>query len=533
MINLYIIIIIPILLATINYLFSKNNFKQITLVLQIILFIITVNNFIFVKNYGTQIENLGGWDNYIGITLRADLLASVFVMLTVFLFLCMYIFSIHKKYTNKLFTFLFLILQSLIIGIFLSNDLFNIYVLIEVSTIVISILIMFKKDGRAIYDGLVYLLVNIVAMTFFLFGIAFLYRTFGILDMSGIQEKMIRIKQPKSLIIPYAMMMTGIGLKSAIMPLFSWLPKAHGTPSVPSIISAILSGLYVKSGVYLFIRLQGMYKGVIDGADYFLVLGFLTGVIGFILALAQTDIKLILSYHTVSQIGLIMIGLNYPEGNAYWGGIYHIVNHAFFKSTLFLCAGIIIDEYKTRNLWKIRGVFQRMPCVGIASLLAILGITGAPLFNGSISKYLIQSSAKGTILDYGLLLINLGTIVSFIKFSSMLFGKSGKKTKIKFNQQFVIIILGLICFIGGILGSQFIQALFNYQISIDVESYFQKAFIYIISLIVGLGLYKVIIKSQIFHKIKEMEFSFNEVCLSIAIFFAVTVLYLGVCMHIC
>ncbi|WHH57701.1 proton-conducting transporter membrane subunit [Petroclostridium sp. X23] len=530
MISLYFFILLPILSATLLYLALGKYSKRVAILLQIFLFLASVKNFILVKHSGVITESLGGWKGYVGIVLRADILSSVLVMLTAFLFLAMLIFNYSKMYVDKLFLFLFLVLQALIIGIFLSNDLFNVFILAEISTITISILIMFKKDSQAIYDGIIYLLVNIVAMTFFLFGIGFIYKTMGVLDFGGIQERMKFIEHPRTLIIPYALMITAVSLKCALMPLFSWLPKAHGTPSAPSIVSAILSGLYVKSGIYLFIRIQEMFQGVIDTSELFLVMGLLTGMIGFFLALSQTDLKLILAYHTVSQIGLIMIGLNFPNKYSYWGSIYHIVNHAFFKSTLFLGAGMIIEEYKTRNLWEIKGVFRRMPIVAAASVLAILGITGAPLFNGSISKYLIQSGIKGNALEYGILIINLGTIVSFLKYSSIFWGDSKQsKVNIDHYRSITIITLGLICFTGGVWGQGFIELLFNQQVSIDIFSYLQKAGIYLISLIAGVIIYKkIILKSKWLYRIKEFELDFNNICLSITIFLCVIAVYLAV-----
>ena len=528
MIRLYLFILLPMLLATVMYLFPNKHIKRIAILFQAGLLVCAIVNFMYVKQYETIFERLGGWDGYVGISLRADALSSVMLMLTAVLFLVMLIFNYSKDYVNNLFLFLFLVLQALMMGIFLSNDLFNIYVLMEVSTIIVSILIMFKKDSQSIYDGMIYLFVNIVGMAFFLFGIGFIYKTFGVLDFNGIKEKMHLIEHSKTLIIPYALMITAVGLKSALMPLFSWLPKAHATPSAPSIVSAILSGLYVKTGIYLFIRVQEMYIGRIDMSEYFMVMGFLTGVIGFILALSQTDIKLILAYHTISQIGLIMIGLNYPDTNAYWGAVYHIISHAFVKSTLFLTAGIIIEEYQTRNIWEIKGVFKRLPVVATSSILAILGITGAPFFNGSISKYLIESGIKGNMLEYGVLLINLGTIIYFMKYLSMFWGKwEGPKARVDKYRRVIIIILGLLCFIGGLYGQGLINYLFNQDVVIDLPSYMQKIIVYLASLVAGVIIYKkIVLKSQILYKVQELKVGFNNVCLLITIFFSVTLLYL-------
>ncbi|TYQ15606.1 UNVERIFIED_CONTAM: multisubunit sodium/proton antiporter MrpD subunit [Acetivibrio alkalicellulosi] len=526
MINLYFFVLLPILTAVLIYLFSKKYMKNLALLVQLFFLVATVVNFNYVKKHGTIIETIGGWTNYTGISLKMDLLASVMVMLVAFLFLAFLIFDYPKKYVNKLFLLLFLILQALITGIILSNDLFNIYVLVEVSTIVVAILIMFKKDSRSLYDGIVYLLINIVAMTFFLFGVGFLYKTFGVLDLQGIKEGISLLEDTKPLILPYSMMITAAGLKSSLISLFNRLAKAHVTPSAPSIVSALLSGIYVKTGIYLFIRLQDMFSPAINTSNFFMIVGFLTGVIGFILALSQTDINLMLAYSTISQIGLIMIGINYPSEDAYWGSIYHIVNHAFFKSTLFLITGIIIEKYGTRNINKIQGVFKRMPFISIASFLAILGITGAPFFNGSFSKYLIKTALSGNPLEYGIILINLGTVLYFLKFLSIFKNGTGKTPfKIDNYRRSITIVLSFMCFIGGILGQFFVKFLFNHTVIFDFSNYFQNIILFILTLIAGLVIYKYIIpKLKWLSRIKEVELDFNNICLLITLFFIIVTL---------
>lgn len=523
MIPIYIFILFPIIAASGTYLVRTKFNKSILLILQFILFVGSIIQFIYVKYNGTITTTLGHYPRGIGITLSVDLMASVFVMLTVFLFTCMFAYNFQKNYMNHLFLFLFLILQGLINGVFMSTDFFNLYILIEVSTIVVSILIMFKKDSRSIYDGMLYLLINIVAMTFFLIGTGYLYKIFGTLDMTVIFNYMPEVTDIRSLILPYCLIITAISLKSAVMPLFSWLPRAHGTYSSPSIISAILSGLYVKCGIYLYIRIQHVFSPAFDTTTIFLVMGFLTAIVGFIFALSQTDIKLILSYHTISQIGLIIFGLSLNNEYSYWGSIYHIINHAIFKSALFLTAGIIIETYETRDIRHIRGVFRRMPFVSIFTFMAILGITGAPFFNGSISKYLIQKGSYISLLDYALIFINLGTIISFVKYMSIFRGDyQGEPHRPPINQRIVIVILGTLCLLGGIFGKQFISLLFNINMDIHItyEKYLIKGLLYVASIGVGLIFYIFLYqKISFFKRIRELNLSFNQICLSITLFF--------------
>ena len=531
MINLHWIILLPIIFGTVAKLIPLKIAKKTMIFFQAALLVAITLIFVEVRRNGTILENIGGWPDTIGITLRADLLASAMVLLTCLLFLAMIVFVQNKHYADHLFFLLFLSFESLIIAIFLSNDLFNIFVLIEAATLIITILIMYKKANVAIYDGMMYFLINVVAMSFFLMGVGMIYKKIGVLDFYALQTALNQINNPHSLILPYAFMITAISLKAALMPLFSWLPKAHGTPSAPSVVSAILSGLYVKTGVYLFLRLQITFSPIIDTSELFMVLGFITAIVGFVLAFAQKDIKLLLAYSTVSQIGLIMIGINMGSPHAYWGGLYHIMNHAVFKSTLFLTAGMIITEYNTRNLDEIKGVFHRMPAVGIATILSILGIVGAPLFNGSISKYLISTGSAGTWIEYGLIFINLGTIIIFVKYGQLLLGDGGKKETANSDilEKAVVLSLSMLCFFGGIFGSELIAILFEVSFTVELLSYGAKLLLFIGSLCLGLLIYYGLLKKKnVLAIFNSIELGFNEVCLSIALFFAFMVVYLKI-----
>lgn len=531
MISLHWLILSPLIIGTTAKLMPIKAAKKIMVLFQTALLAAVTMIFVEVRQNGPLLENIGSWPDTIGITLRADLLATAMVFLSCFLFLAMVIFVHNKNYADHLFFFLFLGLESLIIGIFLSNDVFNIFVLIEAATLIITILIMYKQASVSVYDGMMYFLINVVAMSFFLMGLGMLYKKIGVLDFYALEAALSQVNNPASLILPYAFMITAISLKAALMPLFSWLPKAHGTPSAPSVVSAILSGLYVKTGIYVFLRLQTTFAPLIDTSELFVILGFITAVVGFMLALAQTDIKLLLAYSTVSQIGVIMIGISLNNPAAYWGGLYHLMNHAIFKSTLFLTAGMIISEYKTRKISEIHGVYSHMPAVGVATILSILGIIGAPLFNGSISKFLIAAGASGSWIESGLILINLGTIIVFMKYGQLLFGHSDKKEAANSDilEKAVVLTLSMLCFLGGIFGSDLIAILFNINLTINPLPYGEKMLLLLGSILLGRLIYRSLFKKRNpLAFIRSFELGFNEICLSITLFFAFMVVYLKI-----
>ncbi len=512
-------IIIPILIGTLIYIFPKTNYFFIALIVEVPLFILSMISFVKIQKFGNIHNILGAPNSILGIELIATRFNIVFIILTIFLFFCGFLYSLKDDYMNKKFTLLFFILQGLISGVFLTDDLFNIYVLLEVATVIVTILIIFKRDSYAVYDGMIYLFSQIVCMAFYLFGIGYLYKIFGVLSISTIRQ-FIPYVSPQELILPFAFIMTAIGVKSALFPLFSWLPRAHGTPSAPSSVSAILSGLYVKSGVYLFIVFTSLFYPVINLSSFFLWLGVITSVLGFSLAIAQTDIKLILAFHTVSQIGLIIFGFCIPNPISNYGAIYHIFNHAIFKSLLFFSAGIIIKKYGTRNIKEIHGVIKKSPILGIATLVGALGITGAPFFNGSISKYFIQYGIKGNYLEYFMYLINMGTLISFVKYTQMLWGNEKYDNSSYLPKKIVLITLSLICFLGGIFGENFVNLWFGTSLNINPRAYIEKSFIYFIMLAFAWIIYKYIIyKNTLIPKLKGRSLNFLQIIFSIVIFF--------------
>lgn len=524
-----IFVIAPILIGTIAYLIRDDWAKPLVYLFQISFVLFAINQFLTVKLSGSIIWNTGDYSDGVALSLYADPLSIFMVLMTAFIYLVFLIYAGNTEYFHSKFYFLFIVLEGLIMGLFLSSDLFNIFVFSEVSTIVVSILIMINKEKQAIYDGMIYFFVNVLGSSFLLFGAAMIYRTFGLLDLRAIHAAMPLLTDPKAMILPYAMLMVAVSNKTAVMPLFSWLPKAHGTPSAPPVISAVLSGLYIKSGVYLFIRFNQMFEPAINMQPFFFWVGFFTSILGVIMALGQRDIKLFLAYSTVSQVGLIIVGLNMGTAIAYYGAIFHIFNHALFKSTLFLSAGLIEKEYGDRNIDKIRGLLKQMPWVALAIILSVLGITGAPFFNGSISKYMIASGTDDFWITLLLNIINFGTILSYVKFSTMLFGKRIKPTYI-LPENFsliAVVSMGIVTLLTGLFGANFSDYFIGFSLEIDTLEYFKKGLIYILMLLGSIAIYKGVLKrNQFLLRIGKSELTFNGIVTVMSGYFIMILLFL-------
>jgi multicomponent Na+:H+ antiporter subunit D len=496
---------------------------------QMIHFGYTIHLVYKVHKYGIIYENLGGYAPPVGIQLKLTYEAAIFVSLTSFLFLASLIFGLKRKYINRRFLLFFMTLETMLTGIFISNDLFNLFVLVEVSTVVISILIMYKKGKRFTYDAIVFLLSNLFVMTFYLFGLGYVYKIFGTADIDLIKASMPFIMDKSQLVIPFGMMMLAISMKIAMFPLYFWLPKAHSTPSSPSIVSAILSGVFVKGGISLFMRVSDMYSYHFDVSNYFLAVGIITSITGFLLAYIQLDFKRILAYHSISQLGLIVIGLSLGTEKAYYGAFYHIINHGLFKPLLFLSAGAIAHGYRDRHINRIKGLFKTSKLLSVLTMIGILSITGFPLFNGYFSKSLIYSQAPNDVVNFFLKVIQFGTILSFTKYSKIFFGEKNEDFRKPSAMQFVSIgLLGLLCLTLGLTRYGFVNLIYDQDLvykSYKLLNATIEYFAYLgLALFVHKWLYPRIQKLGAF--LRRYEFSFNSIATNTVLYGLTFIAYL-------
>ncbi|MFU8780113.1 MAG: complex I subunit 5 family protein [Kiritimatiellia bacterium] len=527
---LLLLVLLPVTIAAMGYFLPQRAYHRLLVSANLATTATAMLVFIMVRTEGTLAHAVAGWPQAIAIRLVADALSAPLVLLATLFFTGTFLFSTRAAYLDKTFMFLFCTLESAMLGIFLSGDLFNIYVFIELSMLIIAILIMYKQDKQSVYDAMLYLMMNFIAMAFMLLGLGMIYRITGVLDLDLMHARIALLESPKSVMLPFAMIMTAIALKAAMFPLFSWLPRAHGAPSAPAIVSAVLSGVQVKTGVYLLIRVSAVFAPQLDASAFFLVLGFITAVVGFLLAICQKDIKLILAYHTVSQMGLIVMGLHLGTETAFYGGLYHIMNHALFKGLLFLTAGTIIESYHRRSYAEIRGVMRTMPAIGIGTLCGMLGITGAPFFNGSISKYFISDGLQGDWGGMAMFLINLGTTLSFVKYSVVLFGKPAGKVDLPRDPWVASIsmIFGLACLLGGLFGGPAVQWLFGPTLKTAGAFSLQKLTGFGITLGVAVLAYHLIVTriGTVLTTVRTNKFTFNQLTVMLTLFFLALLAFL-------
>ncbi len=492
------LVIIPIFASLVIYIFKNKHMNYLALLAQAVVTVLAIVYYQhFSGNFEATMFVFGGWDDRIGISMSNDALSLSFVFLTVFTWWMVLLYTFDKGNTNHNFIFFLLFLEGVFFGILMTNDLFNMFVFLELAAILVTILIAFNKAGNSFRAGIYYLLVNTAGVLTFLIGIILIYFTFGTININVITNLMPLYGDELIIKFAYVLLMSGIAVKSALFPVFTWLPHAHGVAQ--SAISALLSGLIVKGGLYLFIRINQMYAAAnYDYYAFFFVLGALTAIVGVMFALSQKDMKQILAYHTVSQIGIMMMGLSSQDVNVYYGGVLHIFNHALFKSLLFLGAGVIIKVYRTKKVNEIRGVFKTMPWVSIFMIVGMLSITGAPLFNGFISKSIIKYGIQDSGIKYWtLFIINIGTATSFIKMSQIFFGPQSLSYPMQRKlQNFALMSIAFGCIILGNFYIPINQGFFGIDLSYIHIFEFAKFFDYFLTLAIGYLFYYFIISKD-------------------------------------
>jgi multicomponent Na+:H+ antiporter subunit D len=376
---------------------------------------------------------VGGWTIPLGINLVLDGLSALLLLAISVVSAAAMLFSTRymEQYTAKpKYLSLFLLMVAGMNGVVLSGDVFNLYVFLEIASIASYALVGFGCEHEELEASFKYMVLGSIASTFILFGIAMVYANTGSLNMAYIAQAIDDTGINAGLAFALSLFIAGFGLKAALVPFHAWLPDAH--PSAPAPISAMLSGVLIKAlGVYALARLVFNVFGVTVQVGWVLIaLGVLSMVIGVFLAVGQWDFKRLLAYHSISQMGYVVLGLGLGalilarDGNALWaslailGGLFHLVNHAVFKSLLFLSSGSLEMATGTRQLKEMGGLVERMPVTRATCTVASAAIAGVPPFNGFWSKLILVIAAvqaRFYALAAVTVLVSLVTLLSFLK----------------------------------------------------------------------------------------------------------------------
>jgi len=373
-----------------------------------------------VSTYGTIVFWAGNWAPPFGITMVADLLSVIFVLTTAIVSIAVVFFSFRLVDEHRERHFYYFLVQMVLVGVngsFVTGDIFNLYVFFEVFLISSYVLMAIGSTKVQLRETYKYVLLNFLASTIFLIGIALLYGVAGTLNMADLAYKLPMAKNQGIISLIAVIFIVIFGSKAAIFPLFYWLPKSYAAP--PAAVSALFGGLLTKVGIYCIIRtFTLMFTGdsaFINGLLF--ALGVSTMVLGGLGAIAQYNFKRILSYHIVSQVGYMIMGLAIDNVVALMAAIYFAVHNIIVKTSLFLFAGVTEEITGTNDLRRMGGLLHRYPLLGWGFFLGGISLSGVPPFSGFFAKLLMLSGASEA-KNYWAMFFTLG--VGFLTLFSMI-----------------------------------------------------------------------------------------------------------------
>ncbi|WP_221929339.1 proton-conducting transporter transmembrane domain-containing protein [Saccharicrinis carchari] len=380
---------------------------------------IAVYLFIQVKNHGILTLNMGGWETPMGITLVLDYLSAILLIVASLIVFALSIFAIgfmigtHKK--NKFYIFFFALTMG-VNGAFITGDVFNLYVWFEVILISSFVLVTIGNSKEQLEGGIKYMALNLLGSMLFLAGLGLLYGQTGTLNMAHLAQILREDEQSILINSSTALFFIAFGIKAAVFPLFFWLPASYHTPNIT--VSALFAGLLTKVGVYVLIRFFTLF--FVQDQDFWLtlllVVAGLTMVIGGMAASAHYDIRRILSYHIISQIGYMIMGLVIFTPLAIAGALFFMIHNMIAKTNTFLIAGMINKLKGTFYLKDTGGLIKQSPLLAVLFILPAFALMGVPPLSGFFAKFILF---KAGIQSHHYLIVAVAVLTAMLTLYSM------------------------------------------------------------------------------------------------------------------
>ena len=463
---------------------ALNVLKGILVAVGVLSLVLTIY---FISNGGTITYMLGHFPSPWGNELRFGLFESLlaFVFATV-LFLAInggekdIIEDIQSRKRSKYFALLSLLLLSLLALVY-TNDIFTSYVFIEINTITSCGIVMAKESGETLRATIKYLFTSLMASGLFLISIALLYSITGHLLIPGLSTAVADLVASGQyrwpLYLSCVLITISLGVKSALFPFHTWLPDAHGTATTAS--SSILSGVVVKGYIVLLIKIYYRVFGIetvrqIGVLNVIFYLGIAGMIFGSIFAIRENNIKRMIAYSSVAQIGYIYAGIGLGTYAGLAAAIFHMIVHAYTKPLLFSCAGGLIAVSKHSKLIKnLSGAARKNPLAGLGFVIGSLSMVGVPLFAGFTSKVYLATSASehGYALLIALAVSSFLNALYYLPVVFRIYGKAnegeeaGEKVEFGFGYKLSICCFVILNFVLGI-GGMYVMYLLNQGVQI-------------------------------------------------------------------
>jgi len=338
---------------------------------------------------GVQVLQVGNWPAPYGITLVVDLFSGIMLVLSGLVGLAVAVYAtveldrVRERFGYHTFS---LVLLMGVNGSFITGDLFNLYVWFEVMLMASFVLLGLGGERPQLEGAIKYVTLNFLSSALFLAGVGLLYGLAGTLNLADLAVKLRDVPSESMFTVVSMLFMTAFGIKAAMFPLFFWLPASYHTP--PSPVSAVFAGLLTKVGVYALIRMFTLVFTQDTAFTHTLLLGgaVLTMVTGVLGAAAQHEFRRILSFHIVSQIGYMVLGLALYTRLALAGSVFYLVHHIIVKTNLFLVAGVVRRLQGSYELSAVGGFYRAFPLLALLFLIPAMSLAGLPPLSGFVAK---------------------------------------------------------------------------------------------------------------------------------------------------
>jgi len=419
------IVVVPLLAGALNVLlYHRKGAWLITLLTSIFLLYASVNLIQMLEQSDIIIYTLGGWAAPLGIELRIDALSALMVLILAVSALLVSIYalkSVEKEIPEQnqvlFYTALLLVLAGLI-GISVTADAFNIFVFLEISSLSTYALISMGRDRRALHASYHYLIMGTIGATFILIGIGFMYVMTGTLNIEDLAQRLPAVADTNAIRAAFAFITIGVGIKAAMLPLHQWLPNAYAYS--PSVVSTFLAATATKVAVYVLIRfvlsLYGIEFSLVEMPfdNLLMLLGTIGILAGSVYAVYQNNVKRMLAYSSVAQIGYILLAIGLASQPGFTAALLHMFNHALIKGTLFMALGLIFYRFASAELSVMSGMGKTMPLTMAAFTIGGLSLIGVPGTAGFVSKWYLVTALLDASLWPLALLILVASILTLI-----------------------------------------------------------------------------------------------------------------------
>ncbi len=419
-------VILPLAGAGLAVAMSRNpRAQRVISVIVLTTVLVVAGTLVFSADDGPLVVNVGGWAAPVGISLVADRLSALMLVVSSAVTLCVLLYSMAQGMSDgdeetpvAIFHPTYLVLTAGVASAFLSGDLFNLYVGFEVLLVASYVLITLGGTGARIRAGTIYIVVAILSSVIFVVAVALIYSATGTLNMAQLAERLPEV-DPGIRLVLELLLLIAFAIKAAVFPLSAWLPDSY--PTAPAPVTAVFAGLLTKVGIYAIIRTQTLLFHDTRVDDLLMWAALATMVFGILGAVAQSDIKRLLSFTLVSHIGYMVFGIALASEAGLSGAIFYVAHHITVQTALFLVVGLIERRGGSTSLNRLGGLAKTAPLLAVLFIVPAFNLSGIPPMSGFLGKLgLLQAGVDvGSPLAFALVagsvLTSLLTLYVIIK----------------------------------------------------------------------------------------------------------------------